>query len=305
MLEISETPDTPAFKTERRLHPRHRIQTLAYVDLGEDNGGIVLNISEAGLALQAAITLVDEDLPHLRIQLPPSKKKVEASGRITWLSPTGKEAGVAFVNLPEEVRAQISEWIILDSTPGGLQEQVETEQAPPAEEKIVEEQDRAAVNASEPSPVSPFAPAASFETLLTAEEPIAPPPEAVSPALPASVPTRRKQASPQTGPATFGSFGHRKPVAPQENFAAPTTAPPAAIPAKAEQSASLPPPARIIAPALDTSRGPHPARESAFSLREPAQIYREAPLSAAGGRLEARSWCSLQFLSLWECWLAV
>jgi len=75
MSEISETPDTPAVLTERRLHPRHRIQTLAYVDLGEDNGGIVLNISEAGLALQAAITLADEELPHLRIQLPLPKRK--------------------------------------------------------------------------------------------------------------------------------------------------------------------------------------------------------------------------------------
>jgi TonB family protein len=275
MLEIPETPDTPAVLTERRLHPRHRIQTLAYIDLGEDNGGIVLNISEAGLALQAAITLADEDLPLIRFQLPPSKKRVEASGRITWLSPTGKEAGVAFVNLSEDVRAQINEWIILDSTPGSLQEQEETEQAPPAEEKIVEEQVQGGVNASEASPVSPSAAATSPEILLTAEEPIARPPETVSPALPTSVPTRRKQASPQMGPATFGSFGRAKPAAALENSAAPAIATFAAIPAKAEQSAALPLPAPIIAPALDTSHVPRPPRESAFSLREPAQMHRE------------------------------
>jgi PilZ domain len=244
--------------------------------LGEDNGGMVLNISEAGLALQAAITLADEDLPLIRFQLPPSKKIVEASGRITWVSPTGKEVGVAFVNLSEDVRAQINKWIILDSTRGGLQEQEEAELAPPAEEKIVEEQEQAAVNASEASPISPSAPATSPETLLTPEEPIAPPPETVSPALPTSVPTRRRQASPQMGPATFGSFGRSKPDAPLENFAAPATATPAAIPAKVEQSAALAYPAPIIAPALDTGRGPRPPRESAFSLREPAQIHREA-----------------------------
>jgi PilZ domain-containing protein len=104
MSEISETPEASAFTSERRLHPRHRIRTLAYIDLVEDNGGFVLNISEAGLALQAAITLANEVLPHLRFQLPPSKKRVEASGRVTWLSPTGKDARVALVDLPEDVR---------------------------------------------------------------------------------------------------------------------------------------------------------------------------------------------------------
>lgn len=133
MSEISETPETPAVLTERCLHLRHRIQTLAYIDLGEDNGSIALNISEAGLALQAANTLADEDLPLIRFQLSPSKKRVEASRRITWLSPTGKEAGVAFVNLSEDFRAQINEWISLDSTPGSLQEREEAEQVPPAE----------------------------------------------------------------------------------------------------------------------------------------------------------------------------
>lgn len=253
MSEISETPETPAFTTERRLHPRHRIRTLAYIDLGEDNGGIVLNISEAGLALQAAVTLADEELPRLRIQLPPSKKKVEASGRITWLSPTGKEAGVAFVNLPEDVRAQINEWIVLDSTPGGAPE-VET---PPAEEKIVEEKEQKAATASEALPAQESFP-----------EPV-PPPELVPPVPPEAVPPKREQARSATGPATFGSFGRRKPAVPPEKFAAP-----AAVPAEAEQSAAFVPPALIVAPAMDAIHGARPLRESAFTLREPAPHIR-------------------------------
>jgi TonB family protein len=276
MSEISETPDTSAFTSERRLHPRHRIQTLAYIDLGEDNGGIVLNISEAGLALQAAITLADEELPHLRIQLPPSKKKVEASGRITWLSPTGKEAGVAFVNLPEDVRAQISEWILLDSIPGGLQEQGEAELAPPVEEKIVEKQMQAAVTASGASPASPSAPTTPPETSLNAEASSVPLPETLTPALPTAVPTRREQASPQMGPATFGSFGRRKPAAASAMPPVPVASTSTAI-SLAGQSSPSTPPAPVATLAMDAGRFMRPIPESAFALREhPPQTRSQA-----------------------------
>jgi TonB family protein len=266
MSEISETPDTSAFTTERRLHPRHRIQTLAYVDLGKDNGGIVLNISEAGLALQAAITLADEELPHLRIQLPPSKKKVEASGRITWLSPTGKEAGVAFTNLPEDARAQINEWIILHSTPAGFLEKEEAEQALEAEEKIVKEQEQAAVTVSEASPVSPSAPTAFAESVQTVAPALAPPRKSVSPAFPTAVPTRREQPPPQRGPATFGSIGRRtlaaaSAVPPGPNpFASPTLS--------AAGQSFIPSTPSVTTLPVEAGRGERPMPESAFALRE-------------------------------------
>ena len=268
MSEISETPDTSAFTSEHRLHPHHRIRTLAYIDLGEDNGGIVLNISEAGLALQAAITLADEELPHLRIQLPPSKRKVEASGRITWVSPTGKEAGVAFVNLPEDVRAQINEWILLDSNPGALQEQGEAEQTPPIEEKIVEEQEQAAVTASEASPVSSSAPTTPPETSLNAEASAVPLPESLSPALPTAVPTRREQALPQMGPAKFGSSGRHKPAAASATPSVPVASTSSTI-SPAGQSPIPSTPLRPVATlAIEASPVMRPMPESAFALRK-------------------------------------
>jgi len=37
---------------ERRLHVRQRLDAIAYLDIGPDNGGIVLNLSEEGMAVQ-------------------------------------------------------------------------------------------------------------------------------------------------------------------------------------------------------------------------------------------------------------
>jgi hypothetical protein len=48
MPEIPELMQNLPEHTDRRTHSRHRIRALAYVELGENNGGIVLNISEGG-----------------------------------------------------------------------------------------------------------------------------------------------------------------------------------------------------------------------------------------------------------------
>ena len=105
-LQSTERPPT----SERRIHWRQRV-LLSCVELGEDNGGIILNISQSGLALQAVEELVEDELPTIRFQLSQSHTWVEAKGRIAWRSPSNKTAGIKFVDLPEESRRQIRTWI--------------------------------------------------------------------------------------------------------------------------------------------------------------------------------------------------
>ena len=107
--------------TERRQHSRLQAKSLAYLDIGLDNGGIVLNLSEGGIAVQAAGPLSEEPLIGLRIQLPNSVKKLEASGKIAWTSQSKKEAGLEFVDLPEAARLQIRDWLSSESPPQELQ----------------------------------------------------------------------------------------------------------------------------------------------------------------------------------------
>jgi hypothetical protein len=101
---------------ERRQHRRHKISPFAYVELGEGNGGIALNISEEGFALTTVEPLPEDYLPRMRIQLPRSKEWIEANGEIKWKSESKKEAGIRFVDLSEESRTRIREWISLESS---------------------------------------------------------------------------------------------------------------------------------------------------------------------------------------------
>jgi len=95
---------------DRRRHPR-KITALAYVRLGDSNGGIILNISEGGLAVTAAEVIVQEEVPCLRFQLGVDETWIEASGQIVWLSESKKGAGIQFINLADEDRNRISRWI--------------------------------------------------------------------------------------------------------------------------------------------------------------------------------------------------
>ena len=95
---------------DRRSHSR-QTTTLNYIKLGESNGGILLNISEDGLAFTAAEPLVGEFVPRLRFQLEEKAEWIEASGRIVWLNDSKKGAGIQFLEISDADREQIRRWI--------------------------------------------------------------------------------------------------------------------------------------------------------------------------------------------------
>src|SRR5277367_98310 len=103
--------------SDRRQYPRQPIPSLAYVELDEGNGGIVLNVSEGGLAVQAVMSLVDDVLPSVRFQLSESDGWIQANARITWTGQSRKLAGLQFVDLPDDARGRIKEWLIREALP--------------------------------------------------------------------------------------------------------------------------------------------------------------------------------------------
>ena len=110
-LAFDSTTENTGRIPERRKHPRHRIAQMFYIKVGEGNGGFILNISEAGLAVQAAMALIDDDFPSMRFHFAKSKTWIEASGVVAWMSESKKVACIRFVNLSEVSRVQIIVWI--------------------------------------------------------------------------------------------------------------------------------------------------------------------------------------------------
>ena len=119
--------------SDRRAHPRQRIRSLAYVHLGEGNGGIVLNISEGGIGVQAAEALDEgEGVIAMRIEIPRSRKRLEVRGEIMWVGESRKEAGLRFVDLQEDALRRIRSWMAREESPGTAPEESEEEVEAPA-----------------------------------------------------------------------------------------------------------------------------------------------------------------------------
>lgn len=96
---------------ERRLRLRRSPLALTYVTLGENNGGIVTNISETGIGMTTARPLRENSPSHLSFQLSELGPAIETRAEIVWMTESKKEAGFRFEGLPAEVREQIRNWV--------------------------------------------------------------------------------------------------------------------------------------------------------------------------------------------------
>jgi TonB family protein len=107
---------------DRRLQIRTTPASRTCVELGGTNGGIVLNISETGMAVAVGDPLVDDNLPSIRFLLPSSGQSIEISAQIVWLAESKKRAGIRFVDLTAEARNQISNWIASEKPAPGFED---------------------------------------------------------------------------------------------------------------------------------------------------------------------------------------
>ena len=110
---MSELPNASdrAPDQERRSKPRRRCERLAYVRCGPDNGGILLDVSEAGLSYQGVGTMTGGELLTLAFLLPGTSSAIEAKGRLVWTNDSKKGGGLQFVDLDEKAQEKIRHWV--------------------------------------------------------------------------------------------------------------------------------------------------------------------------------------------------
>src|SRR5260370_42472935 len=89
----------------RRRYPRQTLRSLAYVKLDQGNGGIIRDLTESGMAVQAVAPLRAGQEVSVGFDLISPRVRVEARGQVAWAGPGG-QAGVAFFGLrPRTQRA--------------------------------------------------------------------------------------------------------------------------------------------------------------------------------------------------------
>jgi len=92
----------------QRRHYRHQIQTLAYLNLDQSNGGIIRDLGDSGVAVQAVARLSVDQHVFLRFDLANPRVRVEGKGRVAWADPVG-QAGIEFLALSQRSRRGLKE----------------------------------------------------------------------------------------------------------------------------------------------------------------------------------------------------
>lgn len=96
----------------RRSLPRYTLRSLAYVKLDHANGGIIRDVTERGVALQAVTPLSPGAVLMLRFDLLSPRVRIEVPGHVAWSDATG-QAGICFSGLPPRQARALREWILI------------------------------------------------------------------------------------------------------------------------------------------------------------------------------------------------
>jgi len=94
---------------ERRNCVRHKVHGPVFASFDGVSGGVILDLSEEGMAMQAAAPVE----PHRPIQLHMNLSKsetLETTGYVAWADVLGR-AGVRFSELPAEARLRLDQWL--------------------------------------------------------------------------------------------------------------------------------------------------------------------------------------------------
>jgi hypothetical protein len=100
---------------ERRHALRQKVNTPAFASFDGVTGGMILDLSEEGMAMQAQSPLESHSLVPLHLSLGEPAAYLETTGYVAWADALGR-AGVRFSDLPDEARARLREWLTVNAS---------------------------------------------------------------------------------------------------------------------------------------------------------------------------------------------
>ncbi|MBZ5641504.1 MAG: TonB family protein [Acidobacteriia bacterium] len=108
--------DRTSEKKLRSRPPRLRVEKLMYVDLGMENGGFPINLSEGGMAFHGVRAMRKDQPLQVRFTLPGLRSPVESAAQIVWLNKLEKGGGMQFIDMPETSARLLREWLSLQTS---------------------------------------------------------------------------------------------------------------------------------------------------------------------------------------------
>jgi PilZ domain len=125
--------DTPA---DRRQTPRTKLVEIAYIGMGPENGGLVLDVSDGGLSFHAVAPVQPAQTIHFLLSLR-GHSRIEGAGEVVWTNEMKTVCGLRFTSLSSGAREHLNNWTNQTQMPVSAREKA-LSPVPPAPRQIEE-----------------------------------------------------------------------------------------------------------------------------------------------------------------------
>ena len=95
---------------DRRHSLRQRVNTPAFASFDGVTGGMILDLSEEGMAMQSQAPIEAHSIVPLHLSLGEPTAYLETTGYVAWADALGR-AGVRFSELPDKSRERLRDWL--------------------------------------------------------------------------------------------------------------------------------------------------------------------------------------------------
>ncbi len=96
--------------SDRRQTPRTKLVEIAYIGMGPENGGLVLDVSDGGLSFHSVAPVQPSETVRFLLSLR-GHSRIEGAGEVVWTNKSGTVCGLRFTSLSSGAREHIYSWV--------------------------------------------------------------------------------------------------------------------------------------------------------------------------------------------------
>jgi len=104
-----QTRESSVSKPDRRQTPRTKLVEIAYIGMGPENGGLVLDVSEGGLSFHSVVPVQPAETIHFLLSSR-GQNRIEGAGEVVWTNEMRTVCGLRFTSLSSGAREHLNNW---------------------------------------------------------------------------------------------------------------------------------------------------------------------------------------------------
>lgn len=104
-----QTSESSLSKPDRRQTPRTKLEEIAYIGMGPENGGLVLDVSDGGLSFHSVAPVRPAETIHFLLSSR-GQNRIEGAGEVVWTNEMRTVCGLRFTSLSTGAREYLNNW---------------------------------------------------------------------------------------------------------------------------------------------------------------------------------------------------